>query len=104
MDSGVVCAMMDGVILMLLWCVEDQDMAQQEQQDVVVYLGMQQQDTGWITLPVKELNTIWESVHIVDMVLQVIVALQKLLQWCAAVVRDVSQGEPGQDYNPRQKV
>ena len=44
-------------------------MAQQEQQDVVVYLGMQQQDTGWITLPVKELNTIWESVHIVDMVL-----------------------------------
>ena len=65
-------------------------MAQQEQQDAVVYLGMQQQDTGWIMLPVKELNTIWESVHIVDMVLYVFVALQKLLQWCAAVVRDVS--------------
>ena len=57
MVNGALCVMMDGVVLMLVWCVEDLDMDHQEVLDVVLHLVKDQDQSGWIELLVEEMNT-----------------------------------------------
>ena len=62
MVNGALCVMMDGIMLMLVWCVEDLDMGHQEQLDIQLDLVEEQDQSGWIELVVEEMNTTWEIV------------------------------------------
>ena len=56
MVNGVQCVMMDGMILMLVYCVDNWDLDHQEQHIVMLILVKDQDQSGWIVLHVLVMN------------------------------------------------
>ena len=56
MVDGAQCVMMDGIILMLVWCVDNWDLDHQEQPLDSLALVKDQDQSGWIVSYVLAMN------------------------------------------------